>query len=161
MEPAVRPSIPISPRIVETRIKQKSKAPTPQSKTALPLSGEPTLPTFKKVKKGILGNPTQGNRFTDNQMPTPIKPVGGLVPEGKERNFRMRPQRKRPHRQQHGRKGKCPTKAQPVTFSFHQPDIRSSDIPNLKVGPRSLCAPDRPNSGGGGGQEMRHPPKSR
>ena len=31
-------------------------------------------------------------------------------------------------------------------ISFHQPDIRSSDILDLKVGHRSLCAPQRPNS---------------
>ena len=30
--------------------------------------------------------------------------------------------------------------------SFHQPDIRSSDIPDLKAGPHSLCGPQRTNS---------------
>ena len=29
--------------------------------------------------------------------------------------------------------------------SFHQPDIRSSDIPHLRAGTRSLCAPQRTN----------------
>ena len=92
MEPAVRSSIPISPRIVETCINRKSKAPTSQSKTAIPLSGKPTLTTFKNARKGILENPAQDNMFTGNQVPTPIIPVGGLVPKGRERNFRVRPQ---------------------------------------------------------------------
>ena len=36
--------------------------------------------------------------------------------------------------------------------SSHQPDIRSSDIPDLKAGPRSLYAPQRPNSAGDAAQ---------
>ena len=145
-EPAVRSSIPISPIIVETRIKPKSKAPTPQSKTALPHSGKPTLPTFRMAEKGILGNPVQYNRFTGDQMPTLIKPVEDLVPKVKEQNFRMRPQRKCPLRQQHGRKGKCPTKAQPVPppsanlISDHLIFLTSRLVPDPSV------LPNRPNS---------------
>ena len=48
MEPAVRSSIPISPTIVETRIKQKSKAPTPQSKTAPLFQGNPLYLPLKR-----------------------------------------------------------------------------------------------------------------
>ena len=122
MEPAVRWSIPISPRILETGIKPKLKAPPLQMKVALSQAVKPTPPIFTTAKKAILENPTQDNIFTGNQVQ--ITPVRGLVPRGKDRTFRMRSEWKRQPRRQHRKKGKCP----------------------LKVGSRCLCAPHRLNS---------------
>ena len=97
--------------------------------------------------------------FTGNQMPTPIKPVEGLVAKGRERNFRMQPQKKLPSRQQHGRKGKCPNKAQPVS----PPSINLISDPPTFLTSMSVPAPSALHSQNSARKQlrMRHPPKFR
>ena len=100
VKPVSRSCTPPSPRIIEalkpkSKSKTKSRAPKNEASSS---PARPSLPTFKKSKKGILGNPVNINLFSGNQVTTPIKSARGPVSKGQDQNFRKRSRRKRPLR---------------------------------------------------------------
>ena len=100
VKPVSRSCTSPSPRIIEahkpkSKSKTKSRAPMDESS---PSPARPCLLTFRKSKKGILGNPVNINLFKGNQVTTPNKSVRGPVSKGQDQNFRKRFRRKRPLR---------------------------------------------------------------
>ena len=100
VKPVSRSCTPPSPRIIEalkpkSKSKTKSRAPKNEASSS---PARPSLPTFKKSKKGILGNPVNINLFSGNQVTTPIKSARGPVSKSQDQNFRKRSRRKRPLR---------------------------------------------------------------
>ena len=74
-----------SPNIIEA-LKRNSKSPAPTNEVSSSLAG-PSLLTFKKLKKGILGNFVNRNLITGNQTTTPIKSLRDPVPKGQDQIF--------------------------------------------------------------------------
>ena len=118
VKPVSRSCSPPSPRIFEAlkpKSKTKSRAPKNEASSS---AARPSLPTFKKSKKGILGNPVNINLFSGNQVTTPLKSARGPVSKSQDQNFRKRSRRKRPLRRSKIHTNPPPATCPPTNIIF-------------------------------------------
>ena len=111
----------------------KSRAPKNEASSS---PARPSLPTFKKSKKGILGNPVNINLFSGNQVTTPIKSVRGPVSKGKDSKFSKAIPNETPST------SKRNSYQSPTSYLFpNQHHNQSTFFPNVTFGPHPFGAP--------------------